>query len=296
MIDVETTGEIQNISAMTEQATETLSKWSDPTFWAKLLETITPYLFRALSAILVLIIGFFIVAKIRTLVEKTFAKTNFDPAVEAFLESLLSMLLKIVVVLAALNIIGVPMASFLAILGAAGLAVGLALQGSLANFAGGVLILVFKPFKIGDYINADEREGTVKSITIMATTLLTPDNKTIIIPNGGLANTAISNYSMQKKRRVDFVIGIDYSDDIDKARTVLEKIIKAEKRVLTNEEVTIVVAELGDNSVNFKIRIWTKTADYWGVYFDTLETIKKTFDKEGLHFPFPQRNVYLHQV
>jgi small conductance mechanosensitive channel len=192
--------------------------------------------------------------------------------------------------------VGIATTSFVAILGAAGLAIGLALQGSLANFAGGVLILLFKPFKVGDYIEAQGYSGTVNEIQIFNTILKSLDNKTIIIPNGNLSNDCITNYSTEPLRRVDFVFGIGYEDDIKKAKEVLLTIIKSDSRVLKEPEPFVSIGELGDSSVNFTVRVWCNKEAYWDVYFDMFEKVKLEFDKQGISIPFPQRDVHLYQT
>ena len=190
--------------------------------------------------------------------------------------------------------IGVEMTSFIAILGAAGLAVGLALSGTLQNFAGGIVILMFKPFKAGDFIDAQGYSGTVSEIQIFNTILKTPDNKTIIIPNGGLSTGAMTNYSSEPLRRVDWTVGIGYGDDVDQARSVLLKMCETDPRILKDPALFIGVSALADSSVNFAVRAWVKAEDYWGVFFDLNENIYKTFNKEGLHIPFPQMDVHVH--
>ena len=191
--------------------------------------------------------------------------------------------------------LGIQMTSFIAILGAAGLAVGLALQGSLANFAGGVLILLFKPFKVGDFIDAVGFSGTVKEIQVFSTKMTTPDNKTIIIPNGNLANSSMTNYSTQTQRRVDFVFGIGYNDDIKKAKSVINELIYKDERILKDPEPLVVVSELGDSSVNLTVRVWSKSADYWGIFFDMQESVKLKFDEQGISIPYPQQDVHLYK-
>jgi small conductance mechanosensitive channel len=190
--------------------------------------------------------------------------------------------------------LGVQMTSFIAILGAAGLAVGLALQGSLANFAGGVLLLLFKPFKVGDFIEAQGFSGSVNAIQVFNTVLKTPDNKTIIIPNGNLSNGAITNFTAEKNRRVDWTFGIGYSDDIKKAKEILVQLIKSDPRILDEPEAMVALSELGDSSVNFVVRAWVKLEDFWGVYFDIQEKVKLTFDEQGISIPFPQRDVHVY--
>ena len=186
------------------------------------------------------------------------------------------------------------MTSFIAILGAAGLAVGMALSGTLQNFAGGVMILIFKPFKVGDVIDAQGYLGAVKEIQIFNTVLTTPDNKTIIIPNGGLSTSSMTNYSTEETRRVDWTIGIGYGDDVDKAEQVIKRMCDEDTRILKDPEVFIAVSELADSSVNFAVRAWVKSDDYWGVFFDMNKKVYKVFAEEGLNIPFPQMDVHVH--
>ena len=190
--------------------------------------------------------------------------------------------------------LGVQMTSFVAILGAAGLAVGMALSGMLSNFAGGVMILIFKPFKAGDFIEAQGHMGTVSEIQIFNTILLTPDNKTIIIPNGGLSTGSMTNFSTEPQRRVDMTFGIGYGDDTAKAREVMMGLINADDRILKDPEPFVAVSELADSSVNFVVRVWCNAADYWGIYFDMQEKIYNTFNTEGLNIPFPQMDVHVY--
>ena len=192
--------------------------------------------------------------------------------------------------------LGVEMTSFIAILGAAGLAVGMALSGTLQNFAGGVMLLIFKPFKVGDFIEAQGYAGVVKEIQIFNTIITTGDNKTIIIPNGGLSTSSMVNYSTMPTRRVDWTFGIGYGDDVDKAKEVLKKLLSEDARILKDPEPFIAVSELADSSVNFVVRAWVNGADYWGVFFDMNEKVYKTFDKEGLNIPYPQMDVHIHNA
>jgi small conductance mechanosensitive channel len=190
--------------------------------------------------------------------------------------------------------INIETTSFVALLGAAGLAIGLALQGTLANFAGGVLILMFRPYRVGDFIDAQGITGTVRSIQIFNTILTTGDNKRVIVPNGAISNGIITNFSAEDTRRVDFVFGIGYDDDIDKAKSVLHRLIKEEGRIFSEPEPLVVVSELADSSVNFTVRTWVKASDYWGVYFSMTEKVKIAFDAEELSIPYPQTDVHLH--
>jgi len=222
-------------------------------------------------------------------------KSKMDESLKPFLKGLVGMLLKALLFISVLGMIGIEMTSFIAILGAVGLAVGMALSGTLQNFAGGVMILIFKPFKIGDFIEAQGYMGVVKEIQIFNTIVTTPDNKTIIIPNGGLSTSSMINYSTEEERRVDWTIGIAYGDDVDKARAVIKRLCDEDSRILKDPEVFIAVSELADSSVNFAVRAWVKAPDYWGVFFDLNENVYKTFGKEGLNIPFPQMDVHVHK-
>ena len=198
-------------------------------------------------------------------------------------------------IISVLSMLGIEMTSFIAILGAAGLAVGMALSGTLQNFAGGVMILLFKPFKVEDVIEAQGFLGKVSEIQIFNTILKTPDNKTIIIPNGGLATGPMTNYTTEPQRRVDWTFGIGYGDDVDQAKTVIQALCDQDTRILKDPELFIAVSELADSSVNFAVRAWVKGEDYWDVYFDLNEKVYKTFDQKGLNIPFPQMDVHVHQ-
>ena len=198
-------------------------------------------------------------------------------------------------VISVLGMLGIEMTSFVAILGAAGLAVGMALSGTLQNFAGGVMILIFKPFKNGDFIEAQGHTGTVSEIQIFNTILKTPDNKTIIIPNGGLSTSSMTNYSTEEKRRVDWTFGIGYGDKTDNAKEVLTQLMSEDNRILNDPAPFVAVSELADSSVNFAVRAWVKAEDYWGVYFDMNEKVYNTFDEKGLNIPYPQMDVHLHK-
>ena len=248
---------------------------------------------KLVGAILALIIGLYIVKTIAGVIDKAMARKEMDPSLRPFIVSLVSTLLKVMVVVSVLGMVGIQMTSFIAILGAAGLAVGMALSGTLQNFAGGVMILTFKPFKVGDYIEAQGYAGTVNTIQIFNTILKTPDNKTIIIPNGGLSTSSMVNYSSEPTRRVDWVFGIAYGDDIDKAKTVLVNLLTANDKVLKDPEPFVELGELADSSVNFTVRAWVNAADYWAVHFYMLENVYRKFGDEGLNIPFPQMDVHL---
>lgn len=256
----------------------------------------TQYGLKLIGAIICLWLGWKIVHVLCKALEKWFEKTEYDEALETFIHSLVSMSLRVILVITCASIAGFPMTSFVAILGAAGLAIGMALSGTLQNFAGGVLILILKPFKVGDFIEAQGHSGKVRSIQIFNTIINTGDNKRIILPNGPLATGSVINYSAEDKRRVDFTFGISYDDDIDQAKELLGTIINADERVHEDPEPLVAVHALADNSVNIIVRAWADASDYWGVYFDVTEKVKKSFDKEGLSFPFPQTDIHLHKV
>jgi len=251
---------------------------------------------RIIFAILTLIIGLWIVKILVNVINKGLDKGEVDSALKGFLASISGVLLKVLVYITALSVLGVEMTSFVAILAAAGFAIGMALSGTLQNFAGGVMILLFKPFKIGDYIDAQGHSGSVKEIQIFNTILTTPDNKTIILPNGPLSTGAMVNYSTEPRRRVDWTIGIGYGDDVDKAYKVIEKLLAEDDRILGDPKPFIAVSELADSSVNFAVRAWVESADYWGVFFRMNEEVYKTFEKEGLNIPYPQTDVHIHKV
>ena len=248
---------------------------------------------KLVGAVLALIIGLYIVKMITASVDRVMEKKELDPSLRPFLKSLLGTLLKILVVVSVLGMVGIQMTSFIAILGAAGLAVGLALSGTLQNFAGGVMILIFKPFKVGDVIEAQGFTGTVNAIQIFNTILKTPDNKTVIIPNGGLSTSSMVNYSTEPTRRVDWTFGIAYGDDIDKAKEVLSGLLSANEKVLKDPEPFIEIGELADSSVNFTVRAWVNAADYWVVHFYMLENVYRKFGEAGLNIPFPQMDIHL---
>jgi len=217
-----------------------------------------------------------------------------DETLVSFVRNLSYIALLAFVVIAALNQLGIQTASFIAVIGAAGLAIGLALQGSLANFAAGVLMIIFKPFKVGDFIDGAGATGTVEKIEIFTTQLKTPDNKTIIVPNAKMTGDNITNFTAKGTRRVDLVFGISYGDDIDKARNIIQEIIDQDERTMKDPASMVVVSELADSSVNFTVRVWTSVDNYWSFYFDTIEKVKKQFDANGVSIPLPQRDVHVY--
>uniref|UniRef100_UPI0032172894 mechanosensitive ion channel family protein n=1 Tax=uncultured Draconibacterium sp. TaxID=1573823 RepID=UPI0032172894 len=255
---------------------------------------VTVYGPKLIGALITLIIGLWVISILRKVVRRQFEKREMEPSLRGFLNSLIGVLLKAMLWISVIGMMGVEMTSFIALLGAAGLAIGMALSGTLQNFAGGVMILIFKPFKTGDFITAQGHSGSVNEIQIFNTILKTPDNKTIIIPNAGLSTGSMINFSTEQKRRVDFVFGIAYGDDVDKAKEVLLKLIKADDRILNDPaEPFIAVTELADSSVNLVVRVWAEASNYWGIYFGLTEQVYKTFDKEGLNIPFPQMDVHV---
>ena len=250
---------------------------------------------KAATALAIFLIGKFLIRLVVGGLRKVMQKQDVDKTLETFICNLVSMALLVVVVIAAIGALGVETTSFIAIFGAAGLAVGLALQGSLSNFASGVLIVLFRPYRVGDWVEAAGISGSVEQVQILTTILKTGDNKQIIVPNSQIMDSIITNYSANDTRRVDMVVGVSYSDDLDKVRSTLQDLVAADDRILKEPAVTIAVSELADSSVNFVVRPWVNTADYWGVKFDLTEAIKKRFDKEDIAFPFPQQDVHLYR-
>lgn len=249
---------------------------------------------QILGAIIVLIIGLWVIKKIVKTIDKLMQKRNLDESLRPFLLSLIGAILKVLLIISVMTMVGIKMTSFIAILAAAGLAVGMALSGTLQNFAGGVMLLIFKPFKVGDFLEAQGHMGVVKEIQIFNTILTSLDNKTIIIPNGGLSTDSMTNFSTQATRRVDFVFGIGYGDDLNKAKSVILEIAKNDKRVLQDPAPFARLSELGDSSVNITTRLWVDAADYWDVYFDTMEAVFEQFNSNGINIPFPQMDVHVH--
>ncbi len=243
-------------------------------------------------ALLFYLVGRFIVNKLLKGFSKILEKRDSNPSLNTFLVGLVKAILYVSLFIGIATILGVPMSSFLAILGAAGLAIGLALQGSLSNFAGGVLILLFKPFKVGDVITGQGHTGTVSKIDILYTHMLTFDNKEIIIPNGNLANSDVVNISAMPTRRMDINVGVSYDTDLKKARQAIFEILKNDSRVHAEPEPVVWLNNFGDNSLDLVVRAWTDSGDLWPVYFDTMEKIKETFDSKQIEIPFPQRVVH----
>ena len=261
----------------------------------KIYQLLTVYGLKVLAAIAIFIIGRWVAKGVRKLVERMMTKGKVDSTLVTFTSNMAYIGLLAFIVVAALGQLGIQTTSFIALLGAAGLAVGLALQGSLSNFAAGFLLIIFRPFKVGDLIEAAGVFGVVEAIQIFTTQLKTDDNKTVIIPNAKLTDDNIVNWTVKGTRRVDMVFGIGYDDDIDKARSLMAEIIAEDSRILEAPAPQISVSELADSSVNFVVRPWVKVEDYWGVHFDLTEKIKKAFDANGVSIPFPQRDVHVYQ-
>ena len=258
-----------------------------------IVEILSSYIFSLLMALLIFIIGKWIVNKMVSLFGKVLRKVRgMDETLIKFLENIVYYSLMIVVLLTSLGKLGVETTSFLAILGAAGLAIGLALKDSLGNFASGVMIILFKPFKVGDAVTAAGVTGSVSEVGIFNSVFITPDNQKIIIPNGAITSGSIININANDTRRVDLIVGIGYNDDIKKTKEVLNNIIVSNEKVLIEKGITVAVSELADSSVNFVVRAWVKTPDYWDVKFALTEAIKLRFDEEGISIPFPQQDVH----
>lgn len=267
--------------------------------WAKMLSDLqTTGLdlgLNLLAAVVIFYVGRTIARVLTKGVRRLMESQSVDPILVSFVTSLVQWGLMAFVIIAAITKLGVQTASLVALIGAAGLAVGLALQGSLANFAAGVLIVLFRPYRVGDWVEAAGVAGSVVQVQVLTTILNTADNKQIVIPNGQIMSSIITNYNANSTRRVDMVIGVSYGDDIDKVRNTLRDVVYADSRVLRNPECQIAVSELAESSVNFVVRPWVQVADYWDVKFGLTEAIKKRFDQDGISIPFPQRDVHIFQ-
>lgn len=247
---------------------------------------------KILVAIIVYIVGKFLIKLIKNLTNRLMEKKKLDPGVKSFLGSMLNIVLTILLIVSVIGALGVNTTSFAALLASAGVAIGMALSGQLQNFAGGLIILVFKPYKVGDYIACQGTEGTVKEIQILHTILTTTDNKTIFIPNGGLSSGTVINYSRNATRRVDLTFGVEYGTPFEKVEQTLKEIIDADSRILKDPAYTIAMSQLADSSVNIALKVWVKTEDYWSVYFDMNKTVYATFNQKGIGFPFPQLTIH----
>ncbi len=247
-----------------------------------------------IGALLIYIIGRFIIKQISRLLAKLLEKRKLEVSVQTFLKSLVNLFLNMVMAFAIIGKLGVETTSFAALLASAGVAIGMALSGNLSNFAGGLIILVFKPFRVGDYIDGPGASGTVKEIQIFHTIIATTDNRIVFVPNGQMSSNAVTNYSKMSTRRLEWTFGVEYGEDFDRVKAVLQKIISADSRILTTPEPFIALGELGASSVDIKVRVWVNAADYWDVHFDMNRIVYATFNKEGIGFPYPQLTV--HQV
>ncbi|MCD6388551.1 MAG: mechanosensitive ion channel [Desulfobulbaceae bacterium] len=255
---------------------------------------VTTYSLKIVGAILVFLIGKWLARYISNLLGKLLRKNNVDETLSTFLGQIIYYAMFVMVLIAAAGQLGINTTSFLTIVGAAGLAIGLALKDSLSNFASGVMLILFRPFKVGDVVTAGGQTGKVESIAIFSTVITTPDNQMVIVPNSSITSDVITNVNAKPTRRIDMVIGIGYDDNIGEAKSVLEDLIKADSRILSDPAPTIAVSELADSSVNFLVRPWVKTAEYWDVRWDLTEQIKLTFDEKGISFPYPQQDVHMY--
>jgi len=256
-------------------------------------EYLVPFGIKLVAAIVVLLLGRWVIKLIKKGLTKMMARRKMEPSLNSFLMSLVSALLTFFLIMAIIGILGINTSSLVALLASAGLAIGMALSGTLQNFAGGVMIMLFKPFKVGDFIAAQGYEGKVNGIHIFNTTILTPDNKTVILPNGALSTGPVTNYNKETDRRVDWVFSISYGDDYDKAKAVLKGLCDADERILKEPEPVIEILKMSDCSVDITVRARVKPEDYWAVFFKMNELVYKTFPKEGLSFPFPQMDVHM---
>lgn len=259
----------------------------------KVYEYLAQYGFKVIGALIIFLIGRWLAKIISRLIETALIKSRVDKTLAKFVKNLSQIVLLVFVVMAALAPLGVETTQFAVVVGAAGLAIGLALQGSLANFASGFLMIIFRPFKVGDFIEAAGVKGTVKEIQIFNTIINTPDNIRAIIPNAQITGGNVLNYTANGTRRVDLVVGISYEDDLKKAKTIIEGVLAQDERVLQDPKPNVAVFELGDSSVNFVVRPWVKAADYWDAYFDITAKIKLALDENGISIPYPQRDIHI---
>lgn len=273
---------------------ENLSTISLDTLVTKMIDLSVSLGSKLLIALIVFFIGRWLIRKINRLIVRIMEKREVEASLFSFTRSLVSITLNFLFVIILISILGIETSSFIALFASAGVAVGMALSGTLQNFAGGVMILLFKPFKVGDFIEAQGQSGSVKEIQIFNTIITTPDNKVIIIPNGGLSTGIMKNYSKEEKRRVDWEFGIGYGDSYDKAKAVISKLLDSDSRILKDPDYFIALTSLGESSVNIVVRAWVNAPDYWGVFFDMNEKVYKTFAQENLNIPFPQMDVHLY--
>ena len=281
---------IENMADAVRKITETpFSVW-----FPELVKTyVVPLAIKLVVAVIVLIVGRWIIKMTKNGLTRMMLRRNADPSLHTFVTSLISVLLTFFLIMSIVGILGINTSSLVALLASAGLAIGMALSGTLQNFAGGVMIMLSRPFKVGDFIAAQGYEGRVNGIQIFNTTILTPDNKTVILPNGALSTGPVTNYNKETDRRVDWVFSISYGDDYDKAKAVLQRLCDADPRILKEPQVIIELLKMSDSSVDITVRARVKPEDYWAVFFRMNELVYKTFPQEGLHFPFPQMDVHM---
>lgn len=293
---IDNTSEVVGVAsdALVEQGTAVVDKTQEYIDLA--INFTSSYGMKILGALIIFTIGKWIARRIQHVIVKLMQRNKVDDTLVSFIESIVYIMLMVVVILASINTLGVQTTSFVAILGAAGLAIGLALQGTLGNVGSGVLLISFRPFKMGDFVTVGGETGTVAGISIFATTLHTLDNKVVIVPNAAVSGGNITNFSARETRRIDLIFGIGYGDDLRKAKSILEDIMKEDSRILSEPAPFVGVSELGDSSVNFVFRPWVKSDDYWDVYFDMHEKVKLTFDKKGISIPFPQMDIHLNKL
>lgn len=293
--DVETSTQAVTTLSPTEQFSE-IAALANQENMQEYIDLAIFYGLNILYAVAILFFGRMIARVIKKMVTKAMNNAKLDTTLVSFISNIAYALISAFVFIAALNKLGIQTASLVAIIGAAGLAIGLALQGSLSNFAAGVMIILFKQFRVGDFIEAGGVSGTVDTLDIFNTVLLTANNQRIIVPNASITSGAITNYSTFDTRRIDITVGIGYEDDINKARSIITNIMEQDSRIIGDKGYTILVKEFGDNSVNLAVRCWTANGDYWNALFDLQESIKNAFDKEGVSFPFPQRDVHIYDM
>ena len=285
----DTTAVTTMVDGVKKLATTPISDWLP----GLVKEYLVPFGLKLVAAIVVLLLGRWVIKLIKKGLTKMMLRRSSEPSLASFLMSLVSVLLTFFLIMAIVGILGINTSSLVALLASAGLAIGMALSGTLQNFAGGVMIMLFKPFKVGDFIAAQGYEGRVNSIQIFSTHILTPDNKTVILPNGALSTGPVTNFNKETDRRVDWMFSISYGDDYDKAKAVLQRLCDADARILKDPQPVIELIKMSDSSIDITVRARVKPEDYWAVFFNMNELVYKTFPQEGLHFPFPQMDVHM---
>ena len=246
-----------------------------------------------IAAVIIFIVGRFLIKLLNRLVASILQRRHIEQSVQTFLSSLVNIILTILLIITVIGALGVNTTSFAALIASAGVAIGMALSGNLQNFAGGLIILLFKPYRVGDFIDVCSVQGTVSAVQIFHTILLTPDNKVIYLPNGSTSSATITNYSREEKRRIEWTFGIDYGEDVNRARTAILSVITADSRILTDPAPFVAVAGLSDSSVDIIVRVWVPTEEYWNVHFDMHQRVYETFNQQHINFPYPQQTVHL---